>query len=137
MAKAGNACSRISLPAKIVSKLSRNLIFWDKNMEIHSFACLGINSWPRHWHVGDGSTGQLHASHVDKCSSIVRMVKTQEGLTISFNISESDPSDTLNLTHDAGTFLQPEQTDLLRGERERMRSEKRSPFRRSRCGTGK
>ena len=37
-----------SLPAKIVSKLSRNLIFWGKNIEIHSFACFGSNSWLRH-----------------------------------------------------------------------------------------
>ena len=62
MAKAGNACSRISLPAKIVSKLSRNWIFWGKNIEIHSFACFGSNSWLRHWlslYHADGGCSKL------------------------------------------------------------------------------
>ena len=43
VAKAGKACSRINLPAKIVSKLSKNRIFWGKNMKIIHLPALTQN----------------------------------------------------------------------------------------------
>ena len=80
MAKAGNACSRISLPAKIVSKLSRNWIFWGKNIEIHSFACSGSNSCAQIHVLHFGSKNQMRDYHL--CNTALSHVTEEKDLGV-------------------------------------------------------
>ena len=87
MAKAGNACSRISLPAKIVSKLSRNWIFWGKYIKTHSFACSGSNSCAQIHVLHFGSKNQRRDYHL--CNTALSHVTEEKdlGVVISEDVS--------------------------------------------------
>ena len=96
-----------------------------------SFLAVSCPSSKTRLHIGSGAAGKIRPKHIEQCQKVTMMVKTQEGLIVSFNYSSSDPSDLMNVENTPQsllTFYSLKRLTCTEGKGNICTSKKEAPF---------